>query len=161
MTDEVDRVVDAWQVVRPDLGVDSLHIWSRLDRLSGVLEIHRKRAFTDHQVESWEFDVLAALRRAGEPYELSPGQLLVETHVTSGTMTNRIDRLVARGAVTRETSTSDRRSVRVRLTPAGLRLVDGAFEALLQVEEELLSGWSAEERASLAGYLRRLLASSI
>lgn len=161
MSDEVDRVVDAWEVVRPDLKAEPLHIWSRLDRLSGVLEKHRKRAFTDHQVESWEFDVLAALRRGGEPYELSPGQLVVETHVTSGTMTNRIDRLVARGAVTRETSTSDRRSVRVRLTPAGLHLVDGAFAALLEVEEGLLEGWSPDDRAHLAGYLRRLLASSL
>ena len=160
MSDEVDRVVDAWRGVRPDLGLDPLHIWSRLDRLSGILEGRRKLAFAGHQLVSWEFDVLAALRRAGEPYRLSPGQLVVETHVTSGTMTNRVDRLVARGAVTRENDPSDGRAVRVRLTGDGLALVDAAFESLLAMEEELLAKWTHGDRARLADYLRVLLESS-
>lgn len=160
MSDEVDRVVEAWQVVRPDLEVGALHVWSRLDRLSGILEERRKRAFAEHRLESWEFDVLAALRRAGEPYLLSPGQLIVETHVTSGTMTNRVDRLVTRGAVTRAVDPADRRSVRVGLTEQGLQLVDAAFEALLAVEDDLLAAWDPADREQLASYLRRLLEAS-
>ncbi|MHA6510998.1 MarR family winged helix-turn-helix transcriptional regulator [Tessaracoccus sp. Z1128] len=160
MSDEVDEVVTAWSRERGDLVLEPMHIWSRVDRLSGILADHRKRAFAVHAIEGWEFDVLAALRRAGEPYRLSPGQLLRETHVTSGTMTNRVDRLVARGAVTRDPDPDDGRGMLVTLTPAGLALVDAALVSLVRVEEELLVSWTAEDRARLAGYLRRLLLGS-
>lgn len=157
MNDEVDEVVLAWQRERSDLAVEPMHVWSRIDRLSGILDGHRKAAFSQHDIESWEFDVLAALRRAGEPYQLTPGQLIKETHVTSGTMTNRVDRLVVRGAVTREPDPNDGRGVLVSLTPHGLALVDAALEALLNLEATLLSDWAPEDRAKMADYLRRLL----
>jgi DNA-binding MarR family transcriptional regulator len=111
-----------------------------------------------HGIESWEFDVLAALRRAGEPYELSPGRLLRETLVTSGTMTNRVDRLTARGLVERLPDPHDRRGVLVRLTAEGKAAVDGAFEALLAAEADLLADLSDRDRTQLAGLLRSLLA---
>lgn len=160
MTDEVDQVVEAWARERSDLALDAMHVWSRISRLSGILDGHRKRAFSEHGIEGWEFDVLAALRRAGEPYRLSPGQLLRETHVTSGTMTNRVDRLVKRGAVTRDPDPSDGRGVLVALTDEGLTLVDAALASLLRVEDELLGGWSEEDRDQFAEYLRRLLLGS-
>lgn len=160
MTDEVDQVVEAWARERSDLALDAMHVWSRISRLSGILDGHRKRAFSEHGIEGWEFDVLAALRRAGEPYRLSPGQLLRETHVTSGTMTNRVDRLVKRGAVTRDPDPSDGRGVLVALTDEGLTLVDAALASLLRVEDELLEGWSEEDRDQFAEYLRRLLLGS-
>lgn len=160
MTDEVDEVVAAWARERGDLAVAPMHIWSRIDRLSGILAGRRKRAFTEHAMEGWEFDVLAALRRAGRPYRLSPGQLLRETHVTSGTMTNRIDRLAARGLVRRDPDPDDGRGALVTLTPTGLRLVDAALSSLLAVEEELLGDWEPVDRARLADYLRRLLLGS-
>ena len=109
------------------------------------------------QVESWEFDVLAALRRAGAPYELSPGRLLRETLVTSGTMTNRVDRLAARGLVERLPDPHDRRGVLVRLTPEGKATVDDAFEALLEAEQTFLAGLPEKDQARLAGLLRTLL----
>jgi hypothetical protein len=93
MDDEVDRLVAAWRRERPDLDVEPLEVLSRVSRLARHLDRARRIAFSEHQLESWEFDVLTSLRRAGTPYQLSPGQLLTQTLVTSGTMTNRIDRL--------------------------------------------------------------------
>ena len=149
--DEVDEVMAAWHRERPDLATSPMAVWSRIHRLAGLLDAARKRCFAEHGLDNWEFDVLAALRRAGEPYQLSPGQLLHQTHVTSGTMTNRVDRLCDRGLVTRHAAPSDGRSVVVELTGAGRRAVDNALESLL-------AGWSAGERESLAAMLRRLLA---
>ena len=160
MSDEVDQVVAAWERERDDLVLEPLHIWSRIDRLAGILAGHRKRAFSAHGIEGWEFDVLAALRRAGSPYRLSPGQLLRETHVTSGTMTNRVDRLVARGAVTRIPDPDDGRGMLVTLTPEGLELVDAALVSLVLLEEALLAEWDSADRADMTDYLRRLLLGS-
>ena len=160
MNDEVDGVVEAWQRARPDLSLDSMEIWSRIDRLAGILDGHRKLAFSGHTIEGWEFDVLAALRRSEAPHRLSPGQLLRETHVTSGTMTNRVDRLVKRGLVTRESDPRDGRGVLVAITPDGLDLVDAAMASLLELEQGLLGGWSEAERTLLAAMLRRLLLAS-
>jgi DNA-binding MarR family transcriptional regulator len=160
VSDEVDQVVEAWARERGDLVLEPLHIWSRIDRLAGILATHRKRAFSAHHIEGWEFDVLAALRRAGRPYRLSPGQLLRETHVTSGTMTNRVDRLVARGAVTRDPDPDDGRGMLVTLTPAGLELVDAALVSLVLLEEALLAEWDPQDRAEMTDYLRRLLLGS-
>lgn len=160
MHDEVDEVVAAWSRERSDLALGPMEVWSRISRLSGILDAHRKRAFSEHGIEGWEFDVLAALRRAGEPYQLSPGQLLRETHVTSGTMTNRVDRLANRGAVTRDPDPNDGRGVLVSLTPDGLALVDAALESLVEVEASLLEGWPEDEREQFAGFLRRLLIGS-
>ena len=101
MRDEVDDLVEAWARERADLDLGPVAVFSRISRLGRHLDLARREAFTAHGIESWEFDVLAALRRAGAPYELSPGRLLRETLVTSGTMTNRVDRLTARGFVER------------------------------------------------------------
>src|ERR1700694_3507368 len=107
--DEVDRLVDAWGRERPDLDVSPLAVLSRVSRLARQLDRAPADTFTAHQLETWEFDVLAALRRSGPPYELSPGQLLTQTMVSSGTMTNRIDRLALRDLVTRRPDPDDRR----------------------------------------------------
>jgi DNA-binding MarR family transcriptional regulator len=155
--DEVDELVQAWHRERTDLDLAPVEVFSRIGRLARLLDRARREAFTAHDVEPWEFDVLAALRRAGRPYRLSPGQLLRETMVTSGTMTNRIDRLSARGLVERSPDPHDRRGVLVGLTGAGKRAVDGAFETLLASERELLAELSAAERRELAGLLKRLM----
>jgi DNA-binding MarR family transcriptional regulator len=155
--DEVDVLVRAWRHERSDLDMGPVEIFSRISRLSRLLDRARKEAFTDREVEPWEFDVLAALRRAGKPYRLSPGRLLRETMVTSGTMTNRVDGLEARGYVERSPDPGDRRGVLVGLTAAGKRAVDGAFEMLIANERELLTELSAAERRELAGLLKRLM----
>ena len=158
MRDEVDELTEAWARERSDLDLAPVAVFSRISRLARHLDLARRAAFTTHGIESWEFDVLAALRRAGAPYELSPGRLLRETLVTSGTMTNRVDRLVARGYVERYPDPDDRRGVIVRLTAEGKDAVDGAFEALLAAETELLTGLPVRDRTRLAGLLRTLLA---
>lgn len=157
MRDEVDELVAAWARERADLDLMPVEVFSRIGRLSRHLDLARKGAFAATGIESWEFDVLAALRRAGDPYELSPGKLLRETLVTSGTMTNRVDRLTTRGYVERLPDPNDRRGVLVRLTPEGKVAVDAAFEALLEAERALMPDLDDAERDQLATLLRRLL----
>lgn len=156
--DDVDEIVAAWRRERPDLDPEPLHVFSRLSRLARRLDLDRATAFGDHGIDGWEFDVLSALRRAGSPYELSPGRLVQETLVTSGTMTNRIDRLAAKGWVERAPSPTDRRGVIVRLTDAGRSAVDGAMADLLDRERDQLSELGAAEITELTALLRRLLA---
>ncbi|WP_226345614.1 MarR family winged helix-turn-helix transcriptional regulator [Agilicoccus flavus] len=156
--DDVDRIVAAWRRQAPGLDVAPLEVLSRVSRLSRRLDLARKAAFAGHLLEPWEFDVMSALRRVGEPYELSPGALVTETLSTSGTMTNRIDRLTQRGFVARRPDPADRRGIKVRLTPAGLERVDAAMAELLDRESALLSVLPDDDRDRLADLLRRLLA---
>jgi len=155
--DEVDRIVDAWRRERPDLDVAPLHILSRVLRLARHLDLTRGTTFAEHELEGWGFEVLSALRRAGPPYQLSPGQLVAQTLVTSGTMTNRVDRLAARGLVGRGPDPNDRRGVKVTLTAAGRVLIDDAMADLLDRERILLNQLPPSERERLTELLRRLL----
>jgi DNA-binding MarR family transcriptional regulator len=156
--DEVDDLVAAWRAERPDLDVAPLQVLSRVSRLARHLDLARRAAFAAHGLETWEFDVLSALRRTGPPYQLTPGALLRATLVTSGTMTNRVDRLAAAGLVRREPDPQDRRGVLVTLTPAGRARVDAALDDLVKHEQTLLNGLSTADRTTLAGLLRVLLA---
>jgi DNA-binding MarR family transcriptional regulator len=154
--DEVDRIVDAWTRERPDLDFAPLQILSRVGRLSRHLERARRAAFAASDLEPWEFDVLAALRRAGAPYELSPKSLLQQTLVSSGTMTNRIDRLVERRLVARRTDPNDGRGILVKMTERGRERVDAAISELLHSEGELLDGLSPLDQERLGALLRKL-----
>jgi DNA-binding MarR family transcriptional regulator len=155
--DEVDHLVNAWHRERPDLDVSPLHVLSRVTRLARHLDLARRQAFADHRLETGEFDVLSALRRAGAPYQLSAGGLVRETLVTSGTMTNRIDRLVGKGLVDRLPDPGDRRGVLVRLTGDGRERVDAALEGLLDREQVLLRGLGPGDRDDLAQLLRTVV----
>lgn len=154
MEDEVDRLIRAWRAERPHLDVGPMQVLSRVSRLARHLDRARRQVFADHGLAVWEFDVLAALRRSGPPYRLSPGQLVRETLVTSGTMTNRIDRLAARGLLERQADPQDRRGVQVRLTEEGRQRVDGAIEGLLAREGELLAGLDHSDQRRLGDLLR-------
>lgn len=155
--DEVDRIVAAWRRERPDLATAPLQVFSRVSRLARHLDLARKTAFRAHNLVAWEFDVLSALRRAGAPYQLTPGQLMASTLVSSGTMTNRIDRMVDHGLVVRLADELDRRVVRVRITAEGKRRVDEAMAALLEEEAQLLLALPSADRDELARLLRQLL----
>lgn len=155
-SDEVDRIVEAWSRERPDLDFAPLQVLSRVGRLAKHLDRARRSAFAASGLESWEFDVLSALRRAGTPYELSPKALLQQTLVSSGTMTNRIDRLVDRTLVERRTDPSDGRGVLVTLTIEGRKRVDTAISELVAAETIVLENLAPLDQDRLAGLLRKL-----
>jgi DNA-binding MarR family transcriptional regulator len=156
MPDEVVHLVAAWKRERPDLDFSPLEVLSRITRIARHLDIARRKAFAG--LDPRGFDVLTSLRRAGDPYQLSPGQLMQDTMVTSGTMTNRLDRLENLGFITRETDPDDRRGSLVTLTKNGMQAVDRAMEDLLHLEEEFLTSLSRTERAQLATMLSQLAA---
>jgi DNA-binding MarR family transcriptional regulator len=155
--DEVDDIVAAWRRERPDLDVEPLQVLSRITRLAAVLDERRADAFVGHGLQGYEFDVLSVLRRSGEPFERTAGELATLTHVTSGTMTSRLDRLVARDFVSRHPDPTDGRLVRVRLTTTGRQRVDAAFVQLLRSERELLAALDDSRGSELADALRSLL----
>src|SRR3954465_4439952 len=139
LEDEVDRITTAWRRERPDLDVSPLEVLSRVTRLARHLDRDRAAALAQPDLEPGEFGALAALRRSGPPYQLSPSQLITQTMVTSGTMTNRIDRLEERKLVVRHPDPTDGRGVMVKLTPQGRTVVDGALVDLLSREGQLLN----------------------
>lgn len=154
--DDVDRIVSAWRKQRPDLDVSPLEVLSRVTRVAKHLERVRRATFDAHKIEVWEFDVLAALRRSGEPYALSPTNLMADTMVTSGAMTNRINRLSTRGLVKRRSDPIDGRRVVVALTASGKRLVDETFADFVERESEVLQRMSVSDKKELASLLRQL-----
>ena len=156
--DTVDHVQAQWAAERPELDTSAFSVIGRVSRLSRIIDKRLIENFAAHGLDGdWMFDVLMTLRRAGEPYELTAGELVRQTMVTTGAMTNRIDRLEARGYVRRVADPSDRRVVLVRLTPEGRELVDRAAEAHYQLERELLRSLSPRQRETLTRTLRSLL----
>jgi len=154
--DEVDRIVAAWSRERPDLDFSPFQVLSRVARLGKHLDRARSAAFAASGLDPWEFDVLSALRRAGEPYTLSPKALLQQTLVSSGAMTHRIDRLVERRLVERHTDPHDGRGILVVITPDGRARVDTAIVELLAAEARVLRALSPADQEQLAGLLRTL-----
>jgi DNA-binding MarR family transcriptional regulator len=158
MDDEVDRIVSGWGRALPDVDVSPLEVLSRVTRLAHHLDRERSAVFAQHDLETWTFDVLSALRRSHPPYELTPGQLLAQTLVTSGTMTNRLNHLENRGFIQRNPDPTDARSVIVRLTSTGRKRVENALKDLVTTEDSLLVGLDETERKALASLLKTVVA---
>ena len=154
--DAVDAILEQWAVERPDVDVSAIGVIGRISRLEKMLAPELARVFARHGLESWQYDVLATLRRAGKPYELTVGALLDSMMLASGTITHRIDRLEQRGLVERRSDPNDKRVVLVRLTAAGKKLVDATIVDHAANETELVSGLAPRERAELEALLRRL-----
>lgn len=155
--DQVDEILAQWRRVRPDVDVSPMGVVFRVKRLARAFERGTARNFRRHGVDPAEFDLLATLRRAGEPYRMSAGALGRALMITSGSVTNRVDGLEDRGLIRRTDDPGDRRGVLVELTPKGLRVVDAALEHHVEAERGLLEGLTAAQRAQLADLLRRLL----
>ncbi len=151
--DHVGRIMAQWAVERPDVDASPQGIIGRLHRLADRLDEELRPVFAAAGLARGDFDVLAALRRSGAPFELAPGQLSATTMVTSGAVTKRLDRLEGAGLVVRETSEDDGRGRRVRLTDRGRRLVDDAFEKHMANEHRLVSLLDADDRVELARLL--------
>ena len=152
--DAVDRIVEQWTARRPDLDSSPIGVIGRVSRLSRLVDRRLAENFAHFGLENWMYDVLATLRRSGPPYELTAGMLVRRTMVTTGAITNRIDRLAERGLVERSADADDRRRVIVRLTADGLALVDEVATAHMAVEHEILGGLSPRQRDELADLLR-------
>ncbi|WP_246081860.1 MarR family winged helix-turn-helix transcriptional regulator [Nocardioides litoris] len=152
-SDHVARLLEQWRVERPDLDVSPMGVIGRLHRLAARLDEELRPVFAAAGLAAGDFDVLAALRRSGAPYELTPGELGATTMVTSGAVTKRVDRLVAAGHVERRPCADDARSRRVRLTAGGLVLVDRLVEEHVANEHRLLDALEPGEREALAGLL--------
>ncbi|MFC9337780.1 MarR family winged helix-turn-helix transcriptional regulator [Streptomyces sp. NPDC057020] len=159
--DAVDAIADQWAVVRPDLDTVPMAVFGRIYRLSNAMRGRVDKAYAPYGLALGEFDVLATLRRSGEPYTLSPRELTATLMITTGGMTGRLDKLEKAGLVTRSPDPHDRRGLRVTLTEQGRELVDQSVTAGLAQQREALEGaLDEEEAAQLAGLLRRLLAST-
>lgn len=137
--DAVDAILEQWRRERPELDPSPMGPIGRLARCTALLAPRLESCFAGFDLSAWEFDMLAALRRAGAPYRLSPTELFSTLMVTSGTMTHRLKRLETRGLVTREPNAEDARSLLVQLTAAGLALIDQVVEAHIENERRILS----------------------
>ena len=151
--DHVGRIQEQWARERPDLDTSAMGIIGRLHRLADALDAELRPVFEAAGLSDGDFDVLAALRRAGAPFELTPGQLAETTMITSGAVTKRVDRLTAAGWVTRERVEHDGRVRRIARTDRGRALVDEVVEAHFANEERLLTGFSDLERTRLTRLL--------
>ena len=156
--DAVDRIVEQWHEVRPRFDASPIHVVGRVSRLSRLVDKRLAVNFGEHGLENWMYDVLATLRRSGAPYELTAGDLVAQTMVTTGAMTNRIDRLQDLGYVERRPGT-DRRTVIVGLTESGRTKVDDVSTSHMDTERELLGALSPKQQDQLASLLRTVLLS--
>jgi DNA-binding MarR family transcriptional regulator len=157
--DRIDKILEQWRRERPDLDTTAMGLFGRMRNLTLHLSREMEKTFARFDLNSANFDMLATLRRSGEPYTLSPSDLMDTMMVSSGTMTNRIDQLEKAGLVTRSQNPNDGRSFLISLTPEGFKLIDAAVTAHVETQARLVSSLSQEERAALDGLLRNYLAS--
>lgn len=158
-SDPVDKILAQWQRERPDLDVSPMGVIGRMGRLSKHLERAIQETFSEFGLTVGEFDVLAALRRSGQPYQLSPTELFNTLMVSSGTMTHRIDRLEQTKLVKRLPDLNDRRGTLIELTGKGFDVIEKAVEAHVVNEHRVISVLEESERQALTQLLRKLLLS--
>lgn len=156
--DAVDRVIEQWAAEKPSLDTEPMAIIGRVIRISKYLESEVAKLHKRYDLKLGEFDVLATLRRSGEPYSLTPSELINSMMLTSGAMTNRLDKLTAKGLIAREHSQQDRRSVSVQLTAQGLELIDQLVEEHVIIQQGLVEKIPPEQRGEVNMLLKGWLA---
>lgn len=159
MPDHVDLVLQQWHTTRPDLDVESMAVIGRLSRLSQVVAAELRRTFAAHELDPASFDVLATLRRSDPDHPLTPAQLTHAAMVTSGAISQRLDRLQSRGLITRIPSRTDGRVVHIVLTDQGRAVLDRALPDHVATMDRLLTGLTPDQRTQLTDLLRDLLSS--
>lgn len=155
--DHVDELVEQWAAERPELDTTGLRLSARVVRLQRFLDQSANRSVVDHGLQLGELNVLASLRRSGEPYELTPTDLYRGLLVSSGAMTNRLDRLEADGLIARVPDPEDRRRIKVALTERGRGVIDQAMDQHTEVLKEAFGGLDDQQRETLEGLLRAVL----
>ncbi|MEU0002769.1 MarR family transcriptional regulator [Streptomyces sp. NPDC006314] len=159
--DPVDAIIDQWAQVRPDLDTRAMEVFGRIFRLARAMGDRMEKAYEPYGISRGEFDVLATLRRAGEPHTLSPRQLSATLMLTTGGMTGRLDKLERAGLLRRSPDPHDRRGLQVTLTEEGLRVIDEAVGAGLSEQRDALNTLNAEQAGQLADLLRELLDATV
>jgi DNA-binding MarR family transcriptional regulator len=154
-------MLSQWTLERPDLDTSALAVVVRILMLHKTFLRQATSALSALDLELWEYDVLSALRRQGKPYELAATELARETAISSGAMTNRIDRLLAKGLLSREADLEDRRSINVALTTKGIRIIDKAIQFRLEAAKDGIRGLSKKERTQLADLLRKVVLAAV
>jgi DNA-binding MarR family transcriptional regulator len=157
MSDEVDAIMAQWRRERPDLDLAAMATFGRLGRLFAHLGRAVDETFLRYDLQRGEYDVLAALRRAGKPYTLTPSHLSETLMLSRGGMTNRLDRLEHAGLIERRANQEDRRSMFIVLTAAGVKLTDEVTTVHVANEAALLAGLTARERQTLDSLARKML----
>jgi DNA-binding MarR family transcriptional regulator len=157
MVDEVDRFIKQWRAERPDLELGAMATFARLGRIAGLAGPRIAEVFGRHGLNTGEFDVLAALRRSGTPFTLTPSTLAKSMMLSTAAMTNRLDQLEAAGLITRRLDPANRRSMQVTLTGPGRKVVDLAVTDHVANEERLLQALSGPERRTFDSLLKKLL----
>lgn len=155
--DHVDMILDQWRQAMPELDPSPMAVIGRMGRISKLMSDEVVQRLTTFDLNMGEFDVLATLRRSGEPYRLTPGQLLQTLMLTSGAMTNRLDKLEQRELIQRQPDPDDRRAVQVQLTDSGLELINRAVVAHVENENRMLTALTDTEQQQLADLLKKLL----
>jgi DNA-binding MarR family transcriptional regulator len=155
--DFVDWVIERWTEERPDLDVSSIAVVGRLLRIAGLIEQRLERLCREEGFSFWAFTVLTALRRAGKPYRLTPGQLQAAGMVSAAAVTKRIARLEELELVERLPDPADGRGALVGLTRRGLQVVDSLSERVLGEERAVIAVLDAGEREALAQLLKAVL----
>jgi len=156
--DAVDAIIEQWAAVRPDLDTRAMEVFGRVYRLSRAMGERVEKVYAPYGISRGEFDVLATLRRAGEPYTLSPRRLSSTLMLTTGGMTGRLDKLERAGLLRRSPDPHDRRGLQVTLTEKGLTVIDQAVVAGLAAQTQALSTLDEQQADHLADLLRELLA---
>ncbi|QYK05193.1 MarR family winged helix-turn-helix transcriptional regulator [Shewanella zhangzhouensis] len=156
--DAVDKILAQWAKEKPDMDTLSMGVMGRLARLTKHLEQEIALCHKAYGLKPGEFDVLATLRRSGAPYRLTPSDLLSAMMLTSGAMTNRLDRLEAKGFIAREHCQKDRRSVEVCLTPKGISTLAQVLSRHVETQNRVLSKLSRDEQLLLSRLLKDWLA---
>lgn len=144
--DAIDRVVEQWAKQKPELDTDPMAMMGRLMRIAKYMETKVADLHKKYDLKLGEFDVLATLRRSGKPYRLTPSELIDTMMLTSGAMTNRLDKLENKGLISREHSKEDRRSVTVQLTQDGLVLIDKLIEEHADVQKSLVKSMTVAQK---------------
>ncbi|MEZ8046728.1 MarR family winged helix-turn-helix transcriptional regulator [Vibrio sp. 10N.237.312.C02] len=144
--DAIDRVVEQWAKEKPELETEPMAMMGRIMRIAKYMETQVAELHKNYDMKLGEFDVLATLRRSGKPYQLTPSELIGSMMLTSGAMTNRLDKLEAKGLISREHSKEDRRSVSVQLTKDGLILIDQMMTEHVEMQKKLVKSLSASQK---------------